>query len=77
MNCSRVCTPICNNGTPACDIQNKQACDLTKQQVQSCEDAAYDKVANTSEGFRDMGFSFIPLFVIGSLSIIYGIVSKN
>jgi hypothetical protein len=79
MNCSRACTPVCNNGTPACDIQNKQACDLTKQQVQSCEDAAYDRrpTESSTESFMDMSLSFIPLFVIGALSIIYGIISKN
>lgn len=72
MNCTQVCTPICSDGTPACDAQNKQACDLQKQKAQACEDSAYDKV---SEQFVDVGQSWTPLFVIGSLFILYGIVS--
>lgn len=72
MNCRQACVPICNDGTPVCDAQNKQACDLKQQQAQQCEDSAYDKV---SEHFADMGQSWTPIFVIGSLFILYGIIS--
>jgi hypothetical protein len=74
MNCKRECKPICNTGTSTCDAQNEQACALTQQQVQSCEDAAYDKPAET---FVDMTHSWIPLFVVGTLFIIYGVVKNN
>ena len=76
MNCNKPCTPVCNTGTTACDDQNKQACDLAKQQAQSCEDAAYDKPAET---FIDMAasLSWTPLFVVGSLFVIYGIIKRN
>ena len=76
INCNRPCTPVCNTGTSACDAQNKQACDLAKQQAQACEDAAYDAPAET---FVNMAapFSWAPLFVIGSLFVIYGIIKRN
>jgi len=76
MNCKKPCTPVCNTGTSACDAQNKQACDLAKQQAQSCEDAAYDAPAET---FLDMAapFSWTPLFVIGGLFVVYGIIRRD
>jgi len=74
MNCNKPCTPVCNTGTPTCDAQNKQACDLQRQKAQACEDKAYDKIG---ESFVNMGQSWTTLFVVGALFVLYGIVRKK